>query len=107
MFETIITAATGSLIGVAVGGAITAKVIAAVTKADLRALKERVDKHEERFTRVVHRDHCTSCGKGDAERSLRMDERHAEVIRRIETLEVAFRDCFEDLVRLLKTQGKQ
>ena len=95
MLETIIIAGVSATIGCAVGGAITAKVVASVTKAELMALSNRVDKHEEAFHKVLYRD------VFDAYR-LKDNERQQEILRRIDILEKAFRDCFDDLVHALQ-----
>lgn len=131
MLETIITTGIGAIIGAAVGGALTAKIVSAVTKVELANLAistktaivnleastkttvvnleastktalenigKRIDNHEEAFKRVIYRDVCDSCKDGK-------DERHAEVVRRIGSLEEAFRSCFDDLVGALREQA--
>ena len=109
MLETIITTGIGAVIGAAVGGALTAKIVSAVTKVELanlavstksalESIGKRIDTHDEAFRKVIFRDVCDSCKDGK-------DERHAEVVRRIGSLEDAFRSCFDDLVGALKEQA--
>ncbi len=109
MLETVIATGIGAVIGAAVGGALTAKIVSAVTKVELanlatltkasiESLGKRIDNHEEALKRVIYRDVCDSCKDGK-------DERHAEVVRRIGSLEEAFRSCFDDLVKALQEQA--
>ena len=78
-----------------IGGGVGVFVGYAVLKEKVLRLERDISDHKDMFRRVVFRDACDKCGSNG-------QERHSEVLRRIEGLEASFRSCFDDLVSALK-----
>lgn len=103
-----------AIIGVVSGG-LGIWVGYAVLKERIKNMVRRLDKHEKQFERVVYRDTCNTC-------SGHHDERHKEVLRRLDELKdeskerfnqvqtglsesnKAFRDCMDDLIKELQKE---
>ena len=69
-----------------------------VHRAELKDIKLLLHEHSGNFKRVVWRDECQ---KDRGTCSKHTDERHMEVIRRIDRLENAFKNCMDNLVEAL------
>jgi len=102
MIEQILTPLISGAVGVLGGGFVTMKVLEERVKnqgdlfdSKLAHVSQRVDKQELAMSRAVYRDTCDACKEGK-------EDRHDEVVRRLESLESAFRSCFDDLVATLR-----
>ena len=98
MLETVLLNGAIGFLGAAGGAILTV----AVLKERVLGILRRLDANDKKMEHVVYRDMCGSCASQNEARVVSMqkllDERHQEVVRRLGNLEVAFRECFDNLL---------